>query len=739
MIKMIFLFLLLLLANFQNAFTQIPEFKEIQLYKGQNGAIDFSQLDFLKTELAKADIVLLGEPIHSPEYYDIKIQLVKYLHEQLDFDVLAFESGFYQMETANADIKKGEDISGAFENGLFPIWSLTDEFQKIYRYLDSLKTNEDPFEISGFDCQISATYASKRFVPELEATLIDRKVSFDRTTFDLLQSQFGNLETGRKGLTDNFHENSLQALTKLAESIESIPDLQIYHRSLINWIAHFGDLYHNKIFEKLRNGVFQGSDSNIRDSLMAMNMIFLLNDLYPGKKIIGWGANLHFSNDVSKLDTGSPDSKQFLGMGYHLKKKLGDRVFLLGITTNKNYPHTIENEFAKRAVDAAWISHGSTSKKVFSTALLGKPATGNWSAAVDGILYFNSSDNVSGTVLEKHFLKGKIINPQDGSAVSFASVSLEGTTVGVASDIDGKYFLKIDSTDFQKTLKVSCIGFKTKLILAKHLVENGNIQLIPETQVLNEVLVRGVAPDAKEILQLTIEKISDNYLQTPFNMEFYSSHTTIDTTENKSYTIESIFSSYYEGYHPSARKNYRILQKRERGDYFMKEKTHGMSQWPMWEVAFNDIFSNQSQYQIVALDGLDKIEPKLIGTQIYDGDTVFVIKYNYKVTGVVYISSKDYAIVKHVVTSEGRGFKNTTEIVYRNQNGKYYPYAAKGDYLHEYKVDGIRKIIKISNQIWLNRIELKDVIPFEHDQAQWAPRNVSYNKTYWDANFPEKD
>ncbi len=63
-------------------------------------------------------LTLLGEPGHSPEYYEIKIQLVKYLHEQLDFDVLAFESGLYQMETANSDIKKGESVYSAVRNKL---------------------------------------------------------------------------------------------------------------------------------------------------------------------------------------------------------------------------------------------------------------------------------------------------------------------------------------------------------------------------------------------------------------------------------------------------------------------------------------------------------------------------------------------------------------------------------------------------------------------------------------------
>ncbi len=215
------LILLTLIVSGQNAFSQIPEYREISISKKANGQIDFSKLEFLKSELEKADIVLLGEPSHSPEYYDIKIQLVKYLHEQLNFDVLAFESGLYQMETANSDIKKGKSIYSAFESSLFPIWTSKEEFQKIYSYLDSLRTRKDSLEITGFDCQVSASYASKRFVPEFENDLRNNKISFNQKTLQILQAQFENLETGQKGLTDDFNEESIQELTRLARSISS--------------------------------------------------------------------------------------------------------------------------------------------------------------------------------------------------------------------------------------------------------------------------------------------------------------------------------------------------------------------------------------------------------------------------------------------------------------------------------------------------------------------------------------
>lgn len=733
------LILVTLITLGQRAFSQIPDYREITISKKLNGKIDFSELEFLRSELEKADIVLLGEPSHSPQYYDIKIQLVRYLHEQLNFDVLAFESGLYQMETANSDIKKGESIYSAFENSVFPIWTLTEEFQKLYGYLDSLRTRKDTLEITGFDCQVSAYYASKRFISEFQHALKNNKVSFNPKPFLILQTQFENLETGKKGLTEEFNAESIQELIELAKSVSSVPALSMYHQSLLSWIGHFSDLYHNKIFQKLQDGAFQGKDNNIRDSLMAMNMIYLYEKLYAGKKIIGWGANLHFGNKVRNLDTWAPDSKQFVGMGYHLKQKLGAKVFFLAVTTDNNYPNTIENELGKKEIELAWISNSKSTKNDFSSCLLGRPSTGDWSEVVDGVLYFNSAERVIPYGKDKYFIKGKILNAKENESVSFASISLEGTTIGTASDIDGTYFLKIDSIDIKKRVKISCIGYKTKYIPIRSLIKLETIYLEPEIQFLKEVLVEGKAPNANEILLQAIDNIPKNYLQSPFNMEFYSVITKLDTTDHKSFVLESVFSSYYEGYYKTANKNYRILQKREDGDYYMKEIMHGLSEWPMWEVAFNDIFSNQSDYQIVALESLKKIDPKLIGTQLYDGDTVFVIQYNYQVAGTIYISSKDYAILKHVTKSTGRGHKNRTEIIYKKQDGKYFPYAANGDYLHQYKVDGVKKFLKVSNRTRLTRIETTEIIPFEYSQELWHTKNVNYDKEYWDNNYPKKD
>lgn len=451
------IFLATLIASGQATLSQIPEYIEIQVSKNASGQFDFSKFDFLKSELAKADIVLLGEPSHSPQYYEIKIQLVKYLHEQLDFDVLAFESGLYQLETANSEIKNGGNIYEAFENSVFPLWTSKDEFQQLYEYLDILRAANDMIQITGFDCQVSASYASKRFVSDFESALINQNITPNKKALRILQSQFVNLETGKKGLTEDFNDNSIRVLSDVAQSIRSINELSVYYQSLLGWIGHFSDLYYNKLFEKLTSGNFQGPDSNTRDSLMAENMLFLYQKLYQGKKIIGWGANVHFGNKVMNLQTWDSTSRDFRGMGYHLKQKLGDKVFFLAVTTDNNYPYTFENELSKKNVDLAWVTRSKITNRDFSSCLLEKPTSGDWSEVVDGILYFNSSENIPLNEDNNFFIKGKVLNASVKESVSFASISIDGTTFGTASDIDGEYIMKIDSSNLNKTAKIHAL------------------------------------------------------------------------------------------------------------------------------------------------------------------------------------------------------------------------------------------------------------------------------------------
>src|SRR5690349_15541659 len=63
---------------------------------------DFSDLQFLKKTLADKRIVYLGESNHHTESYNIlKYRLLRFLHRELGFKVVAFESSIYSCAHSN--------------------------------------------------------------------------------------------------------------------------------------------------------------------------------------------------------------------------------------------------------------------------------------------------------------------------------------------------------------------------------------------------------------------------------------------------------------------------------------------------------------------------------------------------------------------------------------------------------------------------------------------------------------
>lgn len=712
-------------------------YKEI---KAKNEKYDFKGTPFLKEELKDVDIILLGEPVHSHLFYPVKIQLVKYLHEEFGFDVLAFESGLFQMEKVNEDIKNGEEVFSAFDKGLFPIWTSTFEFEELYNYLDSLRSAGSPLEITGFDCQVSSTNASQRFVPELEEALKKNNITFEKETLRILQTQLDSLEA-IKGLTQNFNDESLKQLWNLEKATRSIKDMSLLHQSLLGFIGHFTDLYKNKLLQKLRKGQFTPSDSNVRDSLMAMQAIYLYKQLYPGKKIIVWAANLHLANHVSKLK--NYPFETYRPMGYHLKKELGDKVFFLATTTDWHQPGTIEWQLGKQPIDGAWFPRNALAKDSISTISLIPELTAKnkLENIMDGILYFNSRPEKSKDVTNAYALKGKVVDASTRLPIEFASVMITGTTRGVASEENGEFFLKTDSIHRNGMLTISCIGYASRRVsIAQVLKANGafTVSLSPDRELLKEVVISAKPMDAKEILLETFRRIPENYTQSPFNMQFHSVLTVQDTTDHQEYSLETVFESYSDGYLPKGRKNYQVIQKRERGNYFMKDKYKGMAMWPVVEVAFNEVYSTQLSSPIFSPDQLDKVNIKLAGTKLYNQDTVFILTYDFQLHGEFYISWRDYAIVKHTTTSVSRSYRNRMEIVYKKEGSTYFPFEASGDYLHLYKVDRKKKFLKISNRVILKSIEQNNVTPFEANYDLWHSKNITYDKVYWDTHYPRE-
>ena len=98
-----------------------------------------------------------------------------------------------------------------------------------------------------------------------------------------------------------------------------------------------------------------------------------------------------------------------------------------------------------------------------------------------------------------------VVTDPDGFPIPGAAVLVQGTTAGIATDIDGKYSLSV--TGDNPVLEISCIGYITQVVPV-----NGrsviNVILEEESTELDETLVIGYAVGNKRSVSGTVEKVT---------------------------------------------------------------------------------------------------------------------------------------------------------------------------------------------------------------------------------------
>src|SRR5690606_36130131 len=81
------------------------------------------------------------------------------LHERHDFDLLVFESGFYDCRRTWVDARAGEALADSAGGCMFALWSNSAEVRPLLGYLDEVKGSARPLELAGMEFQPSGRNA----------------------------------------------------------------------------------------------------------------------------------------------------------------------------------------------------------------------------------------------------------------------------------------------------------------------------------------------------------------------------------------------------------------------------------------------------------------------------------------------------------------------------------------------------------------------------------------------------
>ncbi|MET4108360.1 erythromycin esterase family protein [Hymenobacter sp. UYP22] len=289
---------------------------------------DYRDLAPLKQRLQEVTVVGLGEPIHyDGSSFKAKTRLIKFLHQELGFRVIAFESGFYDCYKAWQQIQRGKMAAiAASRKSLYPFWIST-ETEELFRYIDQQKNTDKPLVLAGIDCKFSGAYSDQQLVPDLQAYL--QGVNSPLVQDTARWNAFSGALKRAIHTSDYFSKPSPADTLVLTTGLKDI--LADRHAGAAGTTRPQEELFWQQFCRSsLAEVTRKFSQTQVRDRQMGENLAALQKELYPGAKIMVWAAASHLTYQGVNIDR--KFYHQNLRLGDYIKQGYGKSYYNIGFT-----------------------------------------------------------------------------------------------------------------------------------------------------------------------------------------------------------------------------------------------------------------------------------------------------------------------------------------------------------------------------------------------------------------------
>jgi erythromycin esterase len=301
-------------------------------------------LRFLGPVLAGKRLVQLGESGHGVrEFNQAKTRLIRYLHEEQGFNVLAFESGLFECWMSDREAAQSP-ATETMAKCIFGVWH-TEEVRELFEYVRETHQTSRPLRLAGFDVQLSsagfadesadllrevvgkvdAEYAAR--VRTMDSLFTEDYLRMARMQVPLAQTADSIVAIEARGRLLARYD-SLGAFldarqAQLAAAYASDPTVPLIARQYASSRRFF-------IREMMTAGDFRTS-SSVRDEGMAANVSFLLEKLYPAEKVIVWAHNAHIQHDRAAQTRLQPSEPLPESMGRWLAERHRAELYTVGL------------------------------------------------------------------------------------------------------------------------------------------------------------------------------------------------------------------------------------------------------------------------------------------------------------------------------------------------------------------------------------------------------------------------
>ena len=294
----------------------------------------FEDLQPLKKVFQGVRIVGLGEATHGTrEFFQFKHRLLEFLVKEMNFKVLAIETGY----SSSADINdyilgKSNDVGKALEHQGFWVWD-TEEMREMLDWMRSYNASvpqEKKVRIVGFDIHYNEP-AKQRILSYLRRVAPERVAESEA----FFKSEIEKLVETAYFTKDK--QERVDALAKITEARTKYNELlgflvlnEISFAEQTS-IAEFNQIRdYARVLAQLADAYDRPLDEAggaPRDYYMAENIKRLVADESPNSRIIVWAHNSHISM--------GRESARYPLMGFHLRRFFGRAYYALGFSFNQ--------------------------------------------------------------------------------------------------------------------------------------------------------------------------------------------------------------------------------------------------------------------------------------------------------------------------------------------------------------------------------------------------------------------
>jgi len=293
---------------------------------------DFTDLEQLHENLDGVRVVLLGEAGHNAGTdFLARSRLVKFLHHEMDFDVLAFEAPLHGMAVAWDSVRAGAPVRDALRLGLWGFWSHAEQMQPLVNYIGEQAAGERPLEVAGFDYRPWIDPWTRNTPAQFAEDLVDflRREGLQSPLADPESPEYDILKVlaGQRNFEEQPGQQQqalfLQAINETVVRLESLTEME--GRFWAEALRGLG------CFVRDQAGFGEGAEPDcFRDYQMGKHLLWLINERYSDRKIIVWAATAHIMRDPEYMHAGSGTGP---AMGKLLWDEIGEESYAIGMTS----------------------------------------------------------------------------------------------------------------------------------------------------------------------------------------------------------------------------------------------------------------------------------------------------------------------------------------------------------------------------------------------------------------------